>query len=54
MTGREQHHALAGALAFNIFTHDSRQLQVTAVPRAQVDTQAAAERLAEAIRFPRI
>src|SRR4051812_31037 len=42
---------LAGALAFNTFTHGSRQLQVTAVPRAPVDTQAAAVRLAEAIRF---
>ncbi len=42
---------LAGALAFNTLTHGSRQLQVTAVPRAPVDTQAAAARLAEAIRF---
>jgi carboxypeptidase PM20D1 len=25
---------LAGVLAFNTFTHGSRQLQVTAVPRA--------------------
>src|SRR5712671_6935866 len=42
---------LAGVLAFNTFTHGSRQLQVTAVPRAEVDAQAAAQRLAEAIRF---
>ena len=42
---------LAGALAFNTFTHGSRQLQVAAVPRAEVDTQAAAKRLSEAIRF---
>ena len=42
---------LAGALAFNTLTHGSRQLQVAAVPRAEVDAQAAARRLAEAIRF---
>src|SRR5215212_7453881 len=42
---------LAGVLAFNTLTQGSRQLQVTAVPRAPVDTQAAAVRLAEAIRF---
>ena len=42
---------LAAVLAFNTFTHGSRQLQVAAVPRAEVDTQAAAKRLAEAIRF---
>ncbi len=42
---------LAGVLAFNTFTHGSRQLQVAAVPRAEVDAQAAARRLAEAIRF---
>jgi carboxypeptidase PM20D1 len=42
---------LAGVLAFNTFTHGSKQLQVAAVPRTQVDTQAAALRLAEAIRF---
>ena len=42
---------LAGALAFNTFTHGSRQLQVAAVPRAAVDAQAAAGRLSEAIRF---
>ena len=38
-------------LAFNTFTHGSRQLQVAAVPRAPVDAQAAATRLGEAIRF---
>src|SRR6185295_18062504 len=42
---------LAGALAFNTLIHGSRQLQVAAVPRAEVDAQAAAKRLAEAIRF---
>ena len=42
---------LAGVLAFNTLTHGSRQLQVAAVPRAEVDAQAAAKRLAEAIRF---
>src|SRR3954470_22075464 len=42
---------LAGVLAFNTFTHGSRQLQVAAVPRAEVDAQAAGRRLAEAIRF---
>ena len=31
---------LAGVLAFNTFTHGSRQLQVAAVPRAEVDAQA--------------
>ena len=45
---------LAGVLAFNTFTHGSRQLQVTAVPRAEVDAQGAAKRLAEAIRFQTI
>jgi carboxypeptidase PM20D1 len=42
---------LAGVLAFNTITHGSRQLQVTAVPRAPVDAPAAAARLGEAIRF---
>src|SRR4051812_39346115 len=42
---------LAGVLAFNTLTHGSRQLQVAAAPRAEVDAQAAAKRLAEAIRF---
>ena len=42
---------LAGGVAFNTFTHGSRQLQVTAVPRAEVDAEASAKRLAEAIRF---
>jgi carboxypeptidase PM20D1 len=42
---------LAGVLTFNVFTHGSRQLQVTAVPPAIVDAQAAAGRLSEAIRF---
>src|ERR1044071_3321162 len=43
--------AIAAVLAFNVFSQDSRQLQVAAVPKAQVDTQGAAARLAEAIRF---
>jgi carboxypeptidase PM20D1 len=42
---------LAGVLGFNVVTHGSRQLQVAAVPRAPVDKEAAAARLAEAIRF---
>ncbi|MEH2559627.1 FlaG/FlaF family flagellin (archaellin) [Bradyrhizobium algeriense] len=42
---------LAGVVAFNTLTHGSRQLQVAAVPRAEVDAQAAARRLSEAIRF---
>jgi carboxypeptidase PM20D1 len=42
---------LAAVLAFNVVTHGSRQLQVAAIPRATVDTQAAAVRLGEAIRF---
>jgi carboxypeptidase PM20D1 len=46
--------ALAGVLLFNVITHGSRQIHVTAVPRAQVDEQAAAARLSEAIRFQTI
>jgi carboxypeptidase PM20D1 len=42
---------LAAVLAFNVFRHGSRQMQVAAVPKTQVDTQAAAARLGEAIRF---
>ena len=42
---------IAGALAFNTFTHGSKQLQVASIPRTQVDAPAAAARLAEAIRF---
>ena len=42
---------LAGVLAFNVFTQGSRQIQVAAIPRVTVDTQAAAARLGEAIRF---
>src|ERR1700675_3809226 len=45
---------VASVLAFNVVTHSSRQLQVAAVPRAAVDAQAAATRLAEAIRFKTI
>jgi carboxypeptidase PM20D1 len=42
---------LAAVLVFNVFGHSSRQLQVAAVPKAQLDTPAAAARLAEATRF---
>ena len=42
---------LAGVIAFNVFSRGSRQLQVAAIPRAAVDAEAAAMRLAEAIRF---
>ncbi|MES2032199.1 MAG: M20 family peptidase [Pseudomonadota bacterium] len=45
---------LAGIVLVNTFSHGSRQLQVNAVPKAAVDEQAVAERLAEAIRFPTI
>jgi carboxypeptidase PM20D1 len=45
---------LAGVLLFNVVTHTSRQIQVTAVPRVAVDEQAAAARLGEAIRFQTI
>lgn len=47
---RAPHHE-GRELAFNVFNHGSRQLQVAAVPKVQVDAQAAAARLAEAIRF---
>ena len=43
--------AVAAVLALNVFSHGSRQLQVATIPKAQVDAQAAAARLAEAIRF---
>jgi carboxypeptidase PM20D1 len=42
---------LAAVLAFNVIGRTSRQLQVTALPRAAVDEQSAAARLAQAIRF---
>lgn len=42
---------LGAVLAFNVVSHGSRQLQVAAVPKTQVDTQGAAARLGEAIRF---
>src|SRR4051812_33260634 len=45
---------LAGVLLFNVLTLSSRQIQVAAVPRAEVDAQGAATRLAEAIRFQTI
>ncbi|MEA2884737.1 MAG: carboxypeptidase [Bradyrhizobium sp.] len=45
---------LAGVLLFNVVTHGSRQIQVAAAPRVQVDEQGAAVRLAEAIRFQTI
>lgn len=45
---------VAAVLLFNVVTHGSRQIQVAAVPRVQVDEQGAAARLAEAIRFQTI
>jgi carboxypeptidase PM20D1 len=45
---------LAGVLAFNVVARGSRQLQVAAIPRVSVDTQGAARRLSEAIRFQTI
>src|ERR1044071_106239 len=45
---------LAAVLLFNVVTQGSRQIQVAAVPRVQVDEQGAAARLAEAIRFQTI
>jgi len=42
---------VAAVLAFNVVSQRSRQLQVTAVPRLQLDEQAAAARLGAAIRF---
>ena len=45
---------LAGVLAYNVATRGSRQMQVTAIPRASVDTKGAAQRLSEAIRFQTI
>jgi carboxypeptidase PM20D1 len=42
---------LAAVLMFNVVSHGSRQIQVAAVPRATVDAQGAAARLAEATRF---
>jgi carboxypeptidase PM20D1 len=45
---------LSGLLAFNVVTRGSRQIQVAAIPRASVDTQGAAQRLSEAIRFQTI
>ncbi|MGM5001450.1 M20 family peptidase [Tardiphaga sp. 538_B7_N1_4] len=45
---------LAGIVLVKTFSGGSRQLQVSAAAKAPVDEQAAAERLAEAIRFPTI
>ena len=45
---------LAGIVLVKTFSGGSRQLQVTAAAKAPVNEQAAAERLAEAIRFPTI
>ena len=45
---------LAGLLAFNVVTRGSRQMQVAAIQRATIDTQGAAKRLSEAIRFQTI
>lgn len=45
---------LAGVLLVNVIRHPSRQLQVAAIPKVSIDEQAAARRLAEAIRFQTI
>ena len=45
---------LAGVLLYNVIAHSSRQIQVASIPRVQVDEQAAAARLGEAIRFQTI
>ncbi|MGV7218472.1 M20 family peptidase [Bradyrhizobium sp. UFLA05-112] len=45
---------LAGVLLFNVSTRASRQVQVAPIPRATVDTESAAKRLSEAIRFQTI
>src|SRR5438445_2892588 len=45
---------LAGVLAYNVVARGSRQVQVAPIPRASVDTQGAAQRLSEAIRFQTI
>ncbi len=45
---------LAAIVAVNTFRLGSKQLQVAAVPRAAVDEQGAAKRLAEAVRFKTI
>jgi carboxypeptidase PM20D1 len=45
---------LAGVLMFNVVTHGSRQIQISAVARVPVDQQGAAARLSEAIRFQTI
>ena len=42
---------LAGVLAFNVFTHGSRQLQVAAVPRARGRRAGRGGAAGEAIRF---
>lgn len=45
---------LAAIVAVNAFRLGSKQLHVTAIPRATVDEQGAAKRLAEAVRFKTI
>ncbi|MGB3491032.1 MAG: M20 family peptidase [Xanthobacteraceae bacterium] len=45
---------LAAIVAVNTFRLGSKQLQVAAIPRAAVDEQGAAKRLAEAVRFKTI
>src|SRR6476646_4125636 len=45
---------LAGVLLFNVVTHGSRQIQVSAVPRVPIDQEGAAARLSEAIPFKTI
>ncbi|MFC0240817.1 M20 family peptidase [Rhodopseudomonas telluris] len=46
--------ALAAVLAYNAYRQPSRQIAVDAVPPIAVDESGAAQRLAEAIRFPTI
>ena len=43
--------ALGAVLAFNTLTYTSAQLRVEPAPRADIDTDAAAQRLATAISF---
>jgi len=43
--------ALVAIIMFNTLRHGSRQLEVAALPKAGVDAEAAAQRLADAVRF---
>src|ERR1044071_6711988 len=46
--------ALAGVLLYKTFRYPSRQVQVAAAPDVQVNANAAAEHLAQALRFQTI